>query len=767
MMRQYKEIKSSYTDILLFFQMGDFFELFFEDAIKAAPIMDVALTKKGDVPMCGVPIRSYENYLIKLLESGFKVAICEQLEEKNDSKLLKRGVVRIITPGTISEDSLLKGKANNFIVSIMEGNKLGIAISDVSTGFVGLEEIEKEDIFDFLYKNDPSEILAFDGILDSSYWKPIDHIWKKKLTILPKVKFSYQSAVRKILDLYKVNNLDPIGDVSDTQISAFGALIDYLNLTDQRTLKSLSWPNIKKESKNLIVDASTKSNLELIKTLYGESKGSLRHKIDHTLTAGGGRLFLKRLLNPSVCPNMINKNLSNVEKFVLDKKNLSKVRECLKHCQDGERSISRLCMGRLSPKDLSNIKNILLVQRNLDIKIVNSDLLELLEAALEEGHLSNSFELGVIKVGFHAELDSLRNINYSSKEQISSLQEKYRYETGINNLKLNYNNIIGYYIEISSSYNSKVPDWFIHKQTMSGKTRYTTTELINKSKALEDHESKLFRIEKEIFEKLIFSVCIHEKEIRTLSTHLSELDVHSSLAFLSINNNYCKPIIDNSTDFIIKDGRHPVLDSENFIPNSCVFDENHKFYIMTGPNMAGKSTFLRQNALILIMSHMGSFVPASYAKIGVVDRIFSRIGASDNLASGKSTFMVEMIETATILRHATPRSFVILDEVGRGTSTFDGLAIAYAVSEELIAKTKCKTLFATHYFELVEICKIYEKVFPITMSIQEWEDNIIFLHTVKNGSAEKSYGIHVAKLAGVPSSVINRSLELLKQFEAA
>jgi DNA mismatch repair protein MutS len=797
MMAQYLAIKNQHPDNLLFYRMGDFYELFFDDAIKAAKDLDIALTKRGkhqekEIPMCGVPVNSHEMYLLRLIQKGHNVAICEQTETPEQSKKrgnkgpLKREVVRIITSGTICEESLLTPKKYNFLmaISLLKDGNVGVVYLDISVGQIYTEKNSLESLPSLLARIQPAEIILSNSIYEK--YSDIFFAYKKKLKALPDPKFDYQNNYQRVLNFYKVKSIDSFGNFSALEIQAMGVAIDYLETTQKQSLQQIGIPKQIIAKNFLEIDESTRKSLDLIsydKDLDREK--SLFYNIDQTVTASGGRLLSQRLSAPLMQIDIINLRLDKVEFFYKKREESELIRNLLKKSPDIERSLSRLFMQKGTPKDLKNLQKSLEISIEIKSMLKQYDIwnsscktiedldlavLKCFENALQEELSPNCLKDGnFIKDGFNAQLDHYRTLQKNAQEFLENLQKKYCKNTGINNLKIKYNNIIGYYIDITPSNASKIPENFIHRQTLASSLRYTTPDLAKLADELEYASVNSLKLELEIFQNLIDLAKEQSLTIYSIAYVLADIDVASSLGVLAQSQNYSRPIIDQSLDLEIIEARHPVVEKfnrgENFVSNDCIMDENKNFMLLTGPNMAGKSTYLRQNAIIIILAQAGSFVPASYARIGVVDRIFSRVGASDDLAAGRSTFMVEMVETATILRHASQKSFVILDEIGRGTSTYDGMAIARAVSEALHDDNKSRCIFATHYHELTSMINYCKKMECKTMEIEEWNEKIVFLHKVISGQANKSYGIHVAQLAGIPDNVIERAKSILCDLE--
>ncbi|AAW70846.1 Mismatch repair ATPase, MutS family [Wolbachia endosymbiont strain TRS of Brugia malayi] len=817
-------LKAQYQDHLLFYRLGDFYELFFDDAIKAAKLLNIVLTKRGnsygqEVPMCGVPAHSSESYLHKLIDLGFKVAICDQLETADEAKrrgyksIVKRDVVRIVTPGTIVEDSLLEDKNNNYLASIVKQNgEYAIGWLELSTGkfFHTLTNLKALD--SDLLRISPKELLISDELAEDEKIRSILKNYKISITQHAQSFFEYNKSNRTLCEFYKVRELGVIGSFSKVEIMACGALLEYVKVTQRGSVPRLELPEPYKQQNFMLVDASARRNLELFLTQFGEKKGSLISVIDHTVTASGGRLLKQMLASPLACSKAINLRLSTVEFFVNNYESRKRIREILSNIPDIERSLSRLMLERGSPKDINLLKvglgktlelseflykiesgkNESLLQQyvipvldtgiqpalNAEITVKSDenelstiykslgnhkDLFELLNSAMLDNNLSSVKEGGFINPKYNQELSELSYVLSNSNKLITRLRESYRDLTGIAALKILHNNMLGYYIEVSA--NHKITsDIFIHRQSLANSMRYTTNELKELENKILTARDAVISLEIKIFGELCSEIAKESERIALTANALAKLDIRTAFAELAVQNDYTKPIINDSKEFNICNGRHPVVEvNDKFIANSINLSGIH---LITGPNMAGKSTFLRQNALIAILAHMGSFVPADSAHIGVIDKIFSRVGATDNITAGYSTFMVEMIETATIVNQATDRSLVILDEIGRGTGVYDGLSIAQAVIEHIHNVNKCRAIFATHYHELTKVSKYLKSVKCFCVRIKEWKEEVIFLHEVVEGVADESYGIHVAKLAGFPDSILNRASEVFKELKA-
>lgn len=806
MMSQYFEVKANYQGCLLLFRMGDFYEMFFDDAKKAAAVLNIALTQRGkhmdrDIPMCGIPVAALENYLGRLVRSGYKVAICDQVEDPKEAKkrgykaIVKREVTRVITPGTIIEDSLLNFRSNNFLMAIVpevtkkntDVKTVSFAAIDISTGDFFVNTVVKEDFSGIVGIYRPKEFLLPAYLECGDFECFISSISRSTITHLPDTKFNPAIEKERLEKYFKVKTLDGFGVSLNNELAACGALLEYLLITQRNEMPSLPIPKKTTFSDYLIIDSSTSKSLEIVSSNNGEYKYSLLGAIDKTTTPFGARALAARVATPIIAVQKILKRLDCVEFFVKNSKLSESLRNILSQSADYERAMNRIKFNKFSPKNVGDIRELL---RTLEkIKVIASEfvlpsegeylfaeiddfseLRKTLDAALIEYDklpFINRHDVGVIADGYSKELDGLKYLKDHSKRLISELQAKYAAATGISSLKIRDNSILGWYIEIPLSQKEKIADNFIHRQTLVGNVRYTTNELVDLQEKLIDAVEKWSVVEQRLYDELVLKITDRYEDISYAIKCLACLDIYTSFAYLAQERRYARPSITDEPVLEIEDGKHPVLSlcAEEFTCNDCVLNADHRIALLTGPNMAGKSTYLRQNALIVIMAQIGCYVPAKRAKIGVVDRLFSRIGASDDIARGRSTFMVEMIETAAILNQATEKSFVILDEVGRGTSTYDGLSIAWAVIENLYKVNKCRVLFATHYRELTALGNSLFGIRCKTLKVQEWEGEVIFYHKIIDGIADKSYGIHVASIAGVPKRVIKRARELLKKFE--
>ncbi len=808
MMAQYLAIKQDHPDELLFFRMGDFYELFFGDAEAASAALDIVLTKRGrhrgeDIPMCGVPVHSYYSYLQRLIRRGFKVAVCEQVEDPAEAKkrgakaVVKREVVRVVTPGTLLEDTLLDARSNNYLVAVAraEGH-LAIGWADVSTGDVTVMPSDAAGIAGELGRLNPGELLVSDRLTDSDELGDILADWQPVLTTLPAQRFDSQVAERRLKETYGVATLEGFGAFGRAELAALGGLLDYVELTQRGKLPGLKPPVRMQANTAMFIDSATRRNLELSRSLSGETTGSLLSEIDRTVTGPGARLLARRLGAPSTDVDTISGRHDDVAFFVGEGVLRESVRRVLRQTPDMERALSRLILGRGGPRDLASLRDGLCSAHELRDCLADDgirplptgiakmradlgqhdELIDQLSRALDEELPLQARDGNFVAPGFNADLDELWTLRDESRRHIASMQADYAQETEIPSLKIRHNNVLGYFVEVTNTHADKLlngdDDRFIHRQTMANAVRFTTTELADLESRLSSAADRAVSLEIEIFEVLCGAVETQAPSVATAGDGLARIDVAAALAELAENRRYARPSVDESVTFEIVGGRHPVVEAaldrsgeSAFVANDCHLGDGQRLWLMTGPNMAGKSTFLRQNAVIAIMAQMGSFVPADGARIGVVDQLFSRVGAADDLARGRSTFMVEMVETAAILNQAGPRALVILDEIGRGTATYDGLSIAWAVAEHLHEVNRCRALFATHYHELTALSAKLEHLANRTMRIKEWQGEVVFLHEVAPGAADRSYGIHVAKLAGLPGRVVERAIHVLEALE--
>lgn len=798
MMQQYMETKNQYPDCILFYRLGDFYEMFFEDAITASRELEITLTGKScgleeRAPMCGVPYHAVDNYLNKLVAKGYKVAICEQMEDPKLTKgLVKRDVVRIVTPGTNLAPQALDETKNNYLMCIVYiADRYGLAISDITTGDYFVTELpDSVKLMDEIYKFMPSEIICNESFYMSGM--DLDDLRNRLgIAIYSLDAWYFDDAVcrKKLLEHFHVSSFAGLGlEDYDCGIISAGALLQYLLETQKNNLSHLTHITPYTTGKYMMLDSSTRRNLELCETLREKQKrGSLLWVLDKTRTAMGARTLRKYVEQPLIEKEEVLRRLDAVEELKNNAISREEIREYLSPVYDLERLITRITYGSANPRDLTAlcsslemlppIKYILEEMQSPLLGGVRDDLdtLEDLctlikDAVIDDPPLAMK-EGGIIRDGYSEEVDTLRHAKSDGKDWLAKLEEEEREKTGIKNLKIKYNKVFGYYLEVTNSYKDLVPDYYTRKQTLANAERYITPELKELEDTILGAEDKLYALEYELYSGVRGTIAGEVERIQKTAKAVAALDVFASLALIAERNNYVRPKINEKGVIDIKDGRHPVVEkmipNDMFIPNDTYLDDKkQRISIITGPNMAGKSTYMRQAALIVLMAQLGSFVPASSANIGLVDRIFTRVGASDDLASGQSTFMVEMTEVANILRNATSKSLLILDEIGRGTSTFDGLSIAWAVVE-YISDTHllgAKTLFATHYHELTELEGKIENVNNYCIAVKEKGDDIVFLRKIVKGGADKSYGIQVAKLAGVPDIVIERAKEIVEEL---
>jgi len=806
LMRQYRKIKAQYPDAIVLFRMGDFYETFEEDAKITAKVLGIALTKRAngaaaDVPLAGFPHHALDTYLPKIVKAGYKVAICEQLEDPKLAKgIVKRDVIEIVTPGVAVSDKLLDNRANNFVCALFfKGDKVGVAFADVSTGEFYTTEVKIDELSNLLDTITPSEILY-----SKSHKDIIEQVFgeiqvKPAFTKLEDWVFKYDYAFEILTGHFQTQSLKGFGiDDLEIGIISAGAVLHYLQDTQRTRLVHIKRISRFDVSDYMILDPATKRNLEIAVSYLGETTyGTLFSVIDRTQTPMGARLLKRWVLRPLKKLEPIQKRLEAVKELYENSKLRKELKEILAEIGDIERLISRIAIrahlpgttGRANPRDMISLKESLkkipkirslLAEVKSETlqkiyKLLNplENIIALIESAIVDDPPATVADGGVIRDGYNPELDELRYISRSSKEFIASLQQKERERTGIPSLKIDYNSVFGYYIEITKAHLDKVPPDYIRKQTLVNAERFITPELKEYEEKIFTAEEKMAALEAELFNQLREKISEYTESIQKNAQLIAMLDCFVSLSEVAVENNYTCPIVDDSDVIEIKEGRHPVVEKilppgEKFVPNDVRLDNSeNQILIITGPNMSGKSVFLRQVGLIVLLAQIGSFVPASYARIGIVDRIFTRVGASDNIAGGESTFLVEMHEMANILNNATPRSLILLDEVGRGTSTFDGISIAWAITEYLHEnpRVRAKTIFATHYHELNELAELYPRIKNFKADVREVGDKVIFLHKIVPGYADHSYGIEVAKMAGLPKEVTDRAKEILANLE--
>jgi DNA mismatch repair protein MutS len=829
MMEQYIEIKAANPDCLLFYRMGDFYELFFHDADVASRALGIVLTKRGkhlghDIPMCGVPIERADEYLHRLIALGHRVAVCEQLEDPAEARkrgtksVVRRDVVRLVTPGTLTEDSLLHAGSNNYLLALARArqssdeDRFALAWIDISTGDFRVGECERAGVAAAIARIEPGEIIVSDALY-------ADHEWAPYLRSLPSVTpltrdiFDGATAERRLASFFGVQTSASFGTFSRIETAAAAAAVTYVERTQIGRRPPLSPPIRETAGATLAIDQATRSNLEIVRTLGGERRGSLLAAIDRTMTAAGARLLAQRLGAPLTDAGEIGHRFDAVGAFVSDSAARAELRERLRAAPDLARALTRIVVGRAGPRDLAAIRDGIFAAAAIAGRVTAMtatlgewprDLARAVEALCEpDGALAAELDRalaaelpawrrdgGFVRASYEPALDEARALRDESRRVIAALQVRYAEATGIRSLKIRHNNVLGYFVDVTAQHGEKLlaplNATFIHRQTLAGQVRFTTTELGELEAKIANAADRALALELEIFDRLAAMVAAGSIALKRAADALSVVDVASALAVLAVERDYVRPQVDDSLAFSITGGRHPVVeqalasDGGPFVANDCDLsppsgppatpvvraDAAGRIWLVTGPNMAGKSTFLRQNALIAVLAQMGSYVPARAAHIGVVDRLFSRVGAADDLARGRSTFMVEMVETAAILNQAGARALVILDEIGRGTATFDGLSIAWATIEHLHENNRCRALFATHFHEMTALAAKLPRLFNATMRVKEWQGEVVFLHEVVAGAADRSYGIQVAKLAGLPASVIERAKLVLAQLEA-
>jgi len=840
MMAQFLKVKHAHPDALLFYRMGDFYELFFDDAVVAAAALDIALTKRGkhdgeDIPMCGVPVHAADSYLARLIRQGFRVAVCEQMEDPAEARkargakaVVKRDVVRIVTPGTLTEDTLLDARRHNYLAALARAEgALALAVVDVSTGELSARSVNEAGLAAALASLEPGEILIGEALAETPLMQEALEEFATVLTPLPVSRFDSDNGRRRLEALFGVQSLDAFGAFGRAELAALGGLVDYVELTQKGKLPRLAPPRRIAEDAVMAIDAATRRNLELTRTLSGDRGGSLLAVIDQTVTGSGARLLASRLAAPLTDPAAIGERLDMVTFFLENDAACRGVRERLKRCPDLERALSRLTLGRGGPRDLAALRDGLAETAPLRLSIAEGQsaafevpagiadcarelgdhvsLVDRLARALGSELPLQARDGGFIRAGYSAELDEQVRLRDESRRTVANLETRHREETKVPSLKIRHNNVLGWFIEVTATHADKLMARtgtngpFIHRQTMANAVRFTTAELGELEERIARAAERALAIELELFAELEALAVGQAEPVALAARAMAALDVAGGLATLAVSQRYARPTVDRSLVFEVLGGRHPVVEAAlekthdaAFVANDCrlnVVNESGdggagdadrtmagegeasaelsgRLWLLTGPNMAGKSTFLRQNALIAIMAQIGSYVPAERARVGVVDRLFSRVGAADDLARGRSTFMVEMVETAAILNQAGERSLVILDEIGRGTATFDGLSIAWASIEHLHEVNRSRALFATHYHELTVLTARLDALACHTMRVKEWQGDVVFLHEVAAGAADRSYGIHVARLAGLPASAVERAEAVLRTLEA-
>lgn len=800
MMQQYFEIKAQYQDCLLFYRLGDFYELFFEDAVLASQTLDIVLTKRGkgtdnEVPMCGVPAHSHEFYLKKLIEAGFKVAICNQLETPEEAKkrgaksVVRREVTRIITPGTIIEETLLSAKKNSYLCAVVShGGKAAISWLDITTGEFYTSVSVESQLFSDLQRLSPAEIIISERYANAiSIYSNLPDL-KRIITPRPSAVFDLKRAENTIETHFKVISAKSVlTDFTEAQIVAIGAMLEYVLHTQKSAIPLIKTPKNLKTQDCMQIDPSSMKNLEIFESITGDRKNSLHNVLDETLTAGGGRLLNFYLACPLLDVQLINERLDVVEFMITNFPHLQQIIPALKEFPDIERNLAKIFLNKATPRDLEALKKGLaavqfcldyfkfnltsrpsLLDRNLNLMSNFGNLHQSLCEALAD-EIPAALEDGCfIKAGYNSHLDELYRLKDNAAQELEKLRDKYRSISMIANLKITKNNVIGYFIEVTPGNKAKIDEsLFRLKQATGSSLRYTTQELQNLEQRLESADGQIRALEQNIFNELC-KLAIDEAEVISCAAQsIAFIDVFLAFAKIALDNKYVRPELTNDSTFVIHGGRHPVIETllqDRFIANDSYFSTEETIKLITGPNMAGKSTYMRQNAIITIMAQIGCYVPAKSAKIGLVDKLFSRIGAGDDISRGHSTFMVEMLETANIIKNATARSLIILDEIGRGTATYDGLSIAWAVLEDIHNRVGARTLFATHYHELTALEKDLSKLVCYNLLVEDEGNEVIFLHRIERGRADRSYGIHVAQLAGLPTTILNRASEILTQL---
>ena len=796
-MHQYEQIKSQYSDMILLFHMGDFYEMFHEDAKTAARVLGLTLTSrskgKNAVPMAGVPCHSVHGYVKRLIDAGYKVAVCDQVQDPKEAKgIVDRDVTRVMTPGTLTEDSLLESKDHNYLAAVLLGDGVaGLSWIDLSTGEFKVEDARAHKLVDELTRLNPSELLLPESMREEAEAQldRLRHETGAMITFRPDWAFGRDAARKALLEHFGVRTLDGFGCESlGPALSAAGATLQYLQETQKSALGHIRGLTTTSDSDRVVLDRATQISLELTRTMReGKKQGTLLWLLDETLTPMGGRLLKEWLISPLRSQEAIIRRQDGVEEFHRDRGLRKNVRTDLNTVYDIERLTARVATGRANGRDLVAMRRSLDPLPGLKEKLGEANTVELKRIAdaidpVEEVRtlIASAIapeppvtvkEGGMVRTGYSSELDELRAIQRDGKSWIARFQAQEAERAGIPTLKVGYNRVFGYYIEVTHAHSEKIPADYVRKQTLKNAERYITPELKEYETRVLTAEDRARELEYDLFVKVRQEVDQFTPRLQETARRLAELDVLGCLAEVAADNRYVRPDITDGHELKIVNGRHPVLEktvTEAFVPNDTDIDgESAQMMIITGPNMAGKSTYIRQVALIALMAHMGSFVPADSARIGMVDRIFTRVGASDELSRGQSTFMVEMTETANILNNATDRSLIILDEVGRGTSTFDGVSIAWAVAEYIVQHLKSRTLFATHYHELTELALMYSPIRNYNIAVREWQDEIIFLRSIVEGGTDKSYGIHVARLAGVPREVVERAKVILNNLESA
>jgi DNA mismatch repair protein MutS len=806
MMAQYLEIKGRYPEALLFYRMGDFYELFFEDAEQAAAVLDIALTKRGqhlgrDIPMCGVPVHAHEGYLLTLIRKGFRVAVCEQMEDPAEARrrgaksVVRRDVVRLVTPGTLTEDGLLEARRSNYLAAYAEVRDEGaVAWADVSTGELAVATCPRSGLAPMLARLAAREVLVADAL--EAELRGLVGEMGATCTPLARAAFDSGGAARRLGETFGVRAVDGFGAFGRAELGALGAVIEYINLTQRGQMPLLRPPVRERAGGAMQIDAATRRNLELTRSLSGGRDGALLAAIDRTLTGGGARLLEARLASPSTDVAVIRVRHDAVAAFAEDGAAADRLRDILRRTPDLERALSRLALERGGPRDLAAVRDALAQAAALEAALAgelpapvaearaalagHEELLALLEAALVAEPPVMLRDGGFVAAGFAPELDETRKLRDEGRGVIAALQAEYVRLSGISALKIKHNNVLGYFIETPAGHAERMmkpplSETFIHRQTTASAVRFTSLPLSEIERKILNAGTYALELERATFQRLAGAVLERAGALADAARAIAEVDVALGLADLAVAERWVRPVVEAGRDFQVTHGRHPVVEQAlrraggSFVANDCELGadgpEARPVWLVTGPNMAGKSTFLRQNALIAVLAQMGAFVPAEAARIGVVEQLFSRVGAADDLARGRSTFMVEMVETAAILNQAGERALVILDEIGRGTATYDGLSIAWATLEHLHDVNRCRTLFATHYQELTALAARLPGLRNATVAVREWRGDVVFLHEVHEGVADRSYGVQVARLAGLPKPVIERARTVLEALE--
>ena len=802
LMKQYQQVKAKYPDTILLFRMGDFFETFDEDAKITSRVLGIVLTKRGngasgETPLAGFPHHALDAYLPKLLRAGYRVAICEQLEDPKFAKgIVKRDVVEVMSPGVAFSDKVLEQKQNNYLAAVAlpsplatSEDRIGFAFIDVSTGEFGLSEFPLKQLFEQASSLQPQELLVQKRDLETIKTL-LGEYFHVLYTKVDDWVFNADYAYELLINHFKTQSLKGFG-IEEMRIGtiAAGAVMNYL-----QEIQKSNIPHIKKivphdVSEYMVLDASTKRNLEITTNISGQPEGTLYSIIDRTLTPMGGRMLKQWINRPLKRLEPIRERLNAVQELVTNESTRRKIREELEHIGDLERLIAKIATGRANPREVNQLEAMLELIPNLKSQISNlksqtltalnrsldslSDLVSAIDKAIADDPPIALVDGGVIKNGYNTELDEIRTLAFGAKDWVVKHQQSERERTGISSLKISFNNVFGYYIEVTNTHRDKVPDNYIRKQTLANAERFVTPELKEYEEKILHAEERIFALETCLFNELRQMIAEHAGTIQTNAYAIATLDCFISLADVAVENKYTCPIVDDSLFIEIKDGRHPVIEKllppgEHYTPNNTLLDTaSDQILIITGPNMSGKSSYLRQVGLNVLLAQIGSFVPAASARIGIVDRIYTRVGASDNITSGESTFLVEMHEAANIVNTATERSLILLDEIGRGTSTFDGISIAWALTEYLHERIGAKTLFATHYHELNELADVFTRIKNYKVDVREYGDKVIFLHKVMPGFADHSYGIQVAQMAGLPEEVTERAKQVLKNLESS